>query len=576
MAPQTDDVPGSGAPGAAARPAAEAAARVVEAAAGALGGGNVVARLSAVRLVGSAVGLVATRPAALTRAAGLAVRLGTVALGADPAGPPPRDARFADPTWRDNPAYRRLMQAYLACTEAAEGLLEDAEADDVDWRELERARFGVGILTSALAPPNVLPGNPEALKRAFETGGASVLRGLRNLADDVLHNGGAPLQVERGKYRVGRDLAATPGAVIARTDLYELVQYTPTTQTVHRIPLVIAPPVVNRHYFVDMMPGASLVEHMVAAGHTVLLPVWRNVRDGQGGHGLDDYAGALVDVLRIAADVAGSRQVNLFASCTAGTVALAAAALLEAEHDDLISSLALGVAMVGYDAPSAVGMIAGEDTIAELRRDAARGAVVQARDIEQGFGLLKPDQLVWSFARSRWLLGEEPLGTEVLAWSSAPTALASGLAADFAAISLHDAFRRPGTLTVRGVPVDLGALKMDAYVVAGKGDHISPWESCYAAVEELGGECRFILGAGGHLPTQVSPPGSPKAAYSTGPATAGGAQEWLRSAERVAGSWWDDYAVWLGERAGERDAAPASPGDGRPVLGPAPGRYAVE
>lgn len=553
---------------------------LVEAAAGAVGGGNVIARLTALKLVSSAMGVAAARPSTLGRAAGFVSQLGSVLLGNSDVEPSPRDARFRDRTWQDNPAYHRWMQAYLAWSQALEGVLEDAEAEgvgaDVDWRELERAGFGMEIITSALAPTNVLPGNPEAIKRAFETGGMSLGRGLRNLVSDVFRNGGAPLQVDPAKYKVGLELAATPGSVIVRTELYELIQYAPNTEKVRQIPLVLLPPVVNRHYFVDMAPGMSMVEHMVDAGFTVFLPVWRNVKDGQGGHGMDDYADAVIDVMRAAAEISGAQQVNLFASCTAGTIALPAAALLEAEGDDMLASLGLGVSMVGYEKPSAVGMIAGEDTVEDLRRDAERGRVVKAQDIEQGFGWLKPDQLVWSFVRSRWLMGDDPLGTEVLAWSSSPTSLASGLAADFVSISLNDSFRNPGILTVHGVPVDLGTLKQDNYIVSGKSDHISPWQSGYAAVEELAGASRFILGSGGHLPTQVSPPTSEKAKYLTSTAT-GDADAWMSDAVPTQGSWWDDYVSWLTERSGDLVDAPGEVGAGKyPALGEAPGRYAVE
>ncbi|WP_158506299.1 PHA/PHB synthase family protein [Tomitella biformata] len=547
-----------------------------DAAAGALsavGGGNVLARMSAVQLIGSAIGVTARRPQNLGLAAEFLRELGGIATGVSGIEADPKDARFQDPTWQGNPAYHRIMQAYLAWSEL---MNEMVDAPDVPWRERARARFGMELVTSALSPANFFPGNPSAIKRAFETGGASVLRGTQNFVHDALTNHGAPTQVDPEKYVVGRDLAATPGTIVDHTALYELLQYSPTTEQVREIPIVVLPPVVNRHYFVDMAPDMSFVEYLVSAGFTVFLPVWHNPVRGEGGYTLDDYVTAVLDVLATAADICVTSQVNVFASCTAGNILLPAAAVSADRNDDLIKTIGLGVTMVGYDEPSSVGMLAGEKTVADLRRDATHGSIVEARDIERGFGFLKPDQLVWSFARSRWLMGEEPVGNEVLAWSSSPTAIASGLAADLIEISLHDSFRHPDRLHSLGSPVDLGALKQDNYVVGGRGDHISPWRSCHAATELLAGNSRFILGAGGHLPTQVSPLNSAKAKYFTS-TTDGDADTWLASATEVRGSWWTDYSDWLGQRSGELISAPTEPGSAtHPSLGPAPGEYAKE
>lgn len=560
----------------AARPArplgGDAAARAARAWA-AVGGGSVLAHISATQLISSAVSVALRRPQTIARTADLARGLTAIAAGRSKIAADPKDTRFRDPTWQGNVVYRRWMQAYLAWSVY---MTELVDVPDVPWRERARARFGMELVTSALAPANFLPGNPEALKRALETGGVSIVRGAQNLVHDVLTNRGAPTQVDPAKFVVGRDLAATPGAIVDHTTLYELLQYTPTTEQVRQIPIVVLPPVVNRHYFVDMSPGMSFVEYLVGAGFTVFLPVWRNPRPGEGGYGMDDYAGAVLDVLTSAADIAGTKTVNVFGSCTAGNILLPAAAVCADRGDDLISSIGLGVAMVGYDEPSAVGMLAGEKTVADLRRDAEQGAVVAARDLERGFAFLKPDQLMWSFARSRWLMGEDPTGNEVLAWSNSPTAIASALAADLVEISLHDSFRHPGQLSTLGTRVDLGKIDQDNYVVAGRGDHISPWRSCYAATELLAGESRFILGAGGHLPTQVSPPGSSKAKHFTSTVVVGNADAWLAGGQEVRGSWWPDYASWLEARSGPMVPAPAESGSKtHPPRGSAPGAYAT-
>lgn len=540
----------------------------------AVGGGNLVARLSATKLVSEAIFTAARRPESLRLLAKFAGECGSIALGTSSIAPDPRDSRFADPTWHENEAYRRLMQTYLAW---ADLMKQSVDAPTEDWRQRARADFGVELITSALSPTNYLVSNPAVLKRAFETGGMSVLRGGRNLLRDMLQNEGVPTQVEPGRYRVGHELAVTPGSVVARTDLYELLQYAPATERVQEIPVVVIPPVINRHYFVDLAPGKSFVEYLVGAGFTVFLPVWRNPRPGAGHTTLDDYVSATLDILDTVADISGHDDVNVFGSCTGGNVALPAAAVSAARGEQRIKSLGLAASMITYDAPSAVGMIASEKAVADLRRDANRGGLVAARDIEQGFGWLKPDQLVWSFVVNDWLMGNEPPGGDVMAWSNSPTATPSGLAADLVEISLRDSFREPGRLRVLGTPVDLSALKQDNYVVAGQKDHISPWKACYSATELLGGTSRFVLTPVAHAPTMISPLDSPKARYYAGPEGGCAAGEWLDAAQEQKGSWWVDYADWLRARSGDQRPAPTSLGSARyPVLEAAPGRYASE
>lgn len=356
----------------------------------AVGGGNLVTRLSATRLVSGAIFTAARRPESLRLLAKFAGECGTIALGKSSVAPDPRDSRFADPTWHENEAYRRLMQTFLTW---ADLMKQVVDAPTEDWRHRARADFGVDLITSALSPTNCLVSNPAVLKRAFETGGMSVLRGGRNFLHDMLRNDGVPTQVEPGRYRVGRELAVTPGSVVSRTDLYELLQYAPATERVQEIPVVIIPPVINRHYFVDRAPGKSFVEHLVGAGFTVFLPVWRNPRPGAGRTTLDDYVSATLDILDAVADISGHDDVNVFGSCTGGNVVLPAAAVSAARGEQRIKSLGLAASMITCDAPSTVGMIASEKAVADLRWDANRG-LVAARDIEQGFGWLKPDQLV--------------------------------------------------------------------------------------------------------------------------------------------------------------------------------------
>ena len=251
-------------------------------------------------------------------AARLAVDCAKIVRGTEEHRPSPKDKRFADPAWSQNPAYRRLSQAYLAAGGAASRLVDDLEAQEKDWHDVERARFAVNALTSALAPTNTLLGNPAALKRAFETAGGSVVHGLRHFAHDVRHNGGMPSQTDRTAFTVGKDLAVTPGAVVARDDVAELIQYTPSTPNVRARPVLVIPPPIGRYYFLDLRPGRSLVEYAVSQGLQVFMISWRNPQAEQADWGLDTYVRRILDALESVSEITGSDDVNTLGFCAGG------------------------------------------------------------------------------------------------------------------------------------------------------------------------------------------------------------------------------------------------------------------
>jgi polyhydroxyalkanoate synthase len=541
-------------------------------------GGAFVGRVSAPALVADALWSMWRRADLPKLTARLARDWASVTTGTSTIAPDSGDRRFTDPAWQENPGYRRLMQAYLAWDRAVTEAIEAAADPSEDWRVAERARLGARILTSAMAPTNSPFTNPAVAKRAFDTAGASLLRGARNFVDDLLHNGGAPKQVERDRFVVGRDVAATPGAVVYRTELFELLQYTPTTPKVHRVPLLVVPPVINRYYFVDISPGRSFVEYAISQGFTTFLISWRHPRPGDGRLGLDDYAAAVLDALEAATDIDGSFEAHVFGVCTGGVVAGAALSHQVARGGpDRARSLGLSVCMLTYDEPSNVGMGTDRAVVDHMRRRAAAGRIVPAREIESSFGWLKPDDLVWSFVVNDWLLGNDPPGGDVMAWSSDPAAAPAGLVADLLEISLHDSLRTPGAVTVLDTPVDLGKLGQDTFAVAGATDHISPWKACYTATQLLGGDVTFALTNTAHAATMVSPPGHRRARYFVGGDPGPDPDAWLAGATEAEGSWWPAYIEWLMQRSDGPRSAPRRLGSARhPVLDDAPGRYVHE
>jgi polyhydroxyalkanoate synthase subunit PhaC len=494
-----------------------------------------------------------------------------VVLG-KPFEPNPKDFRFQDPAWHDNPVYRRLAQAYLIWAQEMMSLVEE---DRDDWRTAERSRFAMAMITSALAPSNT-PVNPAAIKRLFETAGASGVRGVRNLARDLVKNRGLPAQVDKRAFTVGVDVAATPGAVVHRDPMFEILEYTPVTETVLEVPLLLLPPPVNKYYFWDLAPGRSMIEYCVAQGIRVFTMAWRDPRPGMGTLGIDDYVSAQIRAVDVAREICSTDTVNVFGDCSGGLFETLMLGHLASKGDDRIGCATFGVTVLDFSHPSGVGMTASNRTLAGSKRKAERGAVISANDISSTFVWMRPDDLVWRYAINNWLLGNDPPAFDVLFWNNDGQGLSSRLAYDLGLVALENTTARNGTASVLGEVVELDAIKCDSYFIAGRTDHISPWQACYAGTRLFGGHAEFVLASSGHVQAIINPPGNPKASYYTGGTLSDDADEWLASAEKHSGSWWPAWTTWLKERSGSSRPAPESLGSAQhPTLEPAPGSYVL-
>ncbi|HKN37947.1 MAG TPA: alpha/beta fold hydrolase [Acidimicrobiia bacterium] len=501
----------------------------------------------------------------------LAGELAAVAAGRSTVAPAPGDRRFADDAFTRNPLYRRAMQGYLASGAALDGLVDRVGLSGID---AVRARFALTLLTEALAPTNSLLGNPGALRRAKATRGRSLLRGVRNFAGDVAHNGGLPSMVDTRPFIKGVTVAASPGRVVFRNDVCELIQYAPTTPTVHRRPMVIIPPQVNRFWVLDLAPGRSMVEYLAAQGQQVFVLVWRNPSPEHRDWSLDTYIAAALEALDAASDVGRSLELNVVGVCAGGITTAALMGHLAAVGDRRVASLTLLVTVLDTDMESALTAFLTEPTGAAAIRHSRRKGVLAGREMARVFAWLRPNDLVWNYWVNNYLLGQEPPAFDVLAWNSEATNLPAGLHADFITIGLDNAFAQAGTLEVLGTPVDLGKVECDVYAVAAQTDHITPWPACYRSLRLLGGESRFVLSSSGHIQALVNPPGNPKARYSTNPDLPAEPEAWLAGATPESGTWWTDWAAWLDERGGGRVKTPRTLGSRRhPATDPAPGRY---
>lgn len=530
---------------------------------------------------GALAGRTARRPTAALRAVlGFAGRLGLVAAGDPPLEPQHGDRRFSDPAWRENPAFAGLLQGYLAMRDALDRYGRLAGGGD---RQTERIQFLLSQVGDAVAPTNFLLGNPEALRRARESHGASLLRGARNLASDVRSGRPIPSQVDGSGFEVGTNLACTPGSVVLRTEMFELLQYAPPTAEVRQRPILIVPSIVNKFYVFDLAPGRSVIEHFVRSGFTVFAVVWRNPRPEHDRWGMPEYQEAVDAAVDAACAIRGTDDVNLWAVCGAGPVAVSVAAHHAATGQRKINSLMLFVSPLDTQAMSAApGVGAFMDARSPAVPDRVAGVVreqrMSARDFTLLFAMLRAIELIWHYWVHNYLLGESPSAFDVLYWNEDATGMTARFNHDFSAFVRDNPFTRTGAITVRGTPIaDVADLGFDSYVLGARNDHLCVWQSVYRSAQMLGPGTRFVLGNSGHIQTIVCPPGNRKASYSTHDDLDLPPEDWLERAERHSGTWWDDCVSWTTERAGDLVDAPQAEGtDAHPPVGPAPGRYVLE
>jgi polyhydroxyalkanoate synthase subunit PhaC len=500
-------------------------------------------------------------------------------LGAEaaPPVPVPADKRFADRSWSDNPAFFALRQAYQAAARLTGDVLAAGAGDPVADAKAELA---AGFVLDALAPTNFLLTNPAALKRAMETGGASLAAGARNFVDDLLRNGGRPRQVDASSFTVGQNLAATPGRVVFRNDLMELIQYAPQTPAVRAAPLLASPPWINKFYIMDLAPGRSFIEWAVQHERTVFAISYRNPDSSMRGVTLEDYLVhgpcAALDAI---GDITGASKIDIVGLCLGGALTGMLAAYLAALDDSRLGSVTLLNTMLDYAEPGVLGTFTDEATIARLEQEMARKGYLEGSQMAGTFDLLRANDLIFSYVVSGWLMGEPPPAFDLLAWNADSTRLPAAMHSFYLRSLYLNNELAAGALELAGQRLSLGEVKNDAYVVGAINDHIVPWASSYQATSLLGGDVRYILSSGGHIAGIVNPPG-PKAWYETGDGEVSGrgpagAAAWRAAAARQAGSWWEDWTRWAQPRAGDLVPPPPMGSPRYPAAGQAPGGYVL-
>ncbi|WP_155904946.1 alpha/beta fold hydrolase [Methylopila sp. M107] len=520
------------------------------------------------------------QPLALFKASlGFLGEVGKIAAGESESKPKPDDGRFKDPAWRENPIYSSTMQVYLA---ACQSTTNYAKQLGLNPAESERAQFWLSQISDALSPTNFLLGNPAALRRARETNGMSVARGAKNLASDVLKRRPIPSQVDESAFQVGGNLAVTPGSVVLRTEMFELIQYAPQTERVRARPILVVPSIVNKYYILDIAPDRSILEHFIKNEQTVFVIVWRNPQKRHNRWGMDDYQDAIEAAVDATRAITKSNDVNLWAVCGAGPAAVALAAHLAAVGQRKINSLLLVVSPLDTQsmkkAPGIGAFTQGGDVATSLVKKRSAKKRISAREFTLLFAMLRSNELIWNYWINNYLMGEQPSRFDVLYWNGDGTGMTAQFNQDFSDFIDSNPFVTPGSMQVRGKSIAaIDDLDIDTYVLGAAKDHLCIWQAVYRSAQLLGPRSQFVLGNSGHIQTIVCPPGNKKASFFTNAELKPTADEWLSTATRHDGSWWDHGVAWTTEHAGELIPAPSSQGDAaHPPLCPAPGTYVHE
>jgi polyhydroxyalkanoate synthase len=481
-----------------------------------------------------------------------------------------RDRRFADPTWAGNPAFYSMRLAYAATQRLANMLVDGAGLDPLT---ADKARLGIGLIMDSLAPTNFLAGNPAALKRAFETGGRSVIKGFATFVDDLINNEGRPRQVDSSPFTLGENLAATPGKIVYRNELMELIQYAPQTDQVHAAPLLCSPPWINKYYVMDLAPKRSFIEWAVQHQRTVFSISYRNPDASMSGVTLDDYlVHGPQTALDVVQDITGAESIDIVGLCLGGALTAITDAYLSAMGDSRIGNLTLLNTMLDYANPGVLGIFTDEATVARLERKMQKEGHLAGATMAGTFDMVRANDLIFNYVVSNWLMGQDPPAFDILAWNADSTRMPAAMHA-FYLRNFYVQNKLPkGELEILGRHIDLGDIKRNTYVVSAENDHIVPWQAAYATTRLLSGPIRFILSSGGHIAGIVNPPG-PKGWYLTGDELPADPADWRAGASRQAGSWWNDWATWSSEHSGRLIDPPPMGNESYPVIGDAPGEY---
>ncbi len=492
--------------------------------------------------------------------------------------PDPEDHRFKDQAWKENEVFDFIKQSYLLCARFVQDVI--ARADGLDRKTAQKVDFYSRQFVDAMSPSNFLMTNPEVLRRTAETGGENLLRGLNNLLSD-LERGRGKLSIkttDMDAFKVGGNIGVSPGKVVYQNQLMQLIQYSPTTDTVLKRPLLVVPPWINKFYILDLRPKNSFVRYAVSQGHTVFMISWVNPDAALADKGFGDYMReGILDALDAIETATGEREVNAIGYCLGGTLLATALAWMKATGDDRIKSATFLATMLDFAEAGELGVFIDEEQLKGLEDRVGKRGDLEGGDMAQTFSLLRANDLIWSYVVNNYLMGKEPFEFDLLYWNSDATRMPARIQS-FYLRNMYQANRlaQPGGITLAGQKIDLGRIDLPAYFLSTREDHIAPWQSTYRGTQLLQGPTRFVLAASGHIAGVVSPPEAGKYTHWVGTGLPGSADDWFAGAIEMAGSWWPDWQRWVA--ALSHDQAPARMPGASPLgaTGNAPGSYVLE
>lgn len=523
--------------------------------------------------LGALVGHAVKQPAPFARnLANYGKELTQIVQGKSELAPDRRDRRFQDPTWNNNKAYKYGLQSWLAMRQGFEGWIADSGISKADKA---RANFVLEILVDSFAPTNTLLGNPAAMKRMYETGGMSVIRGLQNAYDDLRTNGGMPSMVDGSKFEVGKNLAITPGSVVFKNEMIEIIQYKPTTEQVHEIPLVIVPPQINKFYANDLSPEKSIVKYFTAQGYQIFAVSWRNPQRQHSHWGLENYVQALIEGTDAVMKITRSKKINISGACSGGMTLASFLSELAARGDDRVNCFTTMVTVLDpQKSDSEAGLFASDAGIEAARKMSRKKGVLDGAQLAKVFAWMRPNDLIWNYVVNNYLLGDSPPAFDVLYWNCDTTNLPAQLHSDYLDMFSDERFLPESDFEFMGHAINLQNVTQDCFMLAAVTDHITPWKANYRNAALFGSNVEFVLSNSGHIQALLNPPGNPKSKFYTNKEIPATADEWLGGAEENAGSWWPYWDKWLQVRSGGLKNAPKKLGNKSfPPTVQAPGEY---
>ncbi len=481
-----------------------------------------------------------------------------------------QDRRFDSPVWLDSP-FVGLAAMYVLNAQTLNAM---ADAVQTDRKTHARLKFMVQQWIDATSPTNFIATNPEVHEKMVETRGESLRSGIENLVTDMRK--GRISQTDETAFEIGKNVAATPGEVVYRNAIFELIQYTPSTEMVGAVPLIMVPPCINKFYIMDLQPHTSLVKFAVDQGNTVFLVSWRNITDEKSTLRWDDYIeDGILEALDVVLDITQQPKTNLLGFCVGGTMSATALGVLAARNQDRVSSFTLMTTLLDFSDTGVLDVFIDDQHVHMREQQLAKGGLLRGSELASTFSFLRPNDLVWNYVVSNYLKGEKPMPFDLLFWNSDSTNLPGPFFAWYLRnMYLENNLVKKSQITVAGCKLDLSSIMVPTYAMGAREDHIVPWQTAWKSLTALGGPKRYVLGASGHIAGSINPASKNKRSYWVNEEMGESAQAWLENAREMPGSWWNDWAQWLAQYAGEQLPAPTQCGSATyPPIEPAPGSY---